>query len=72
MFRADFDRDAGAIEALSRLERQIWDEKRKSASNLEVALKLCLSEEAVKRHLRAIGQKMQDWHRRQRQRDGRL
>ena len=70
MFCPHPDPEPADIEALSPLERDVWHEKQKRGSNLEVALKLCLSEEAVKRHLQSIAQKMRDWWRKKRRLNG--
>jgi DNA-binding CsgD family transcriptional regulator len=48
----------GDLACLSALERAIWSEKAKRASPLEVALRLFLDEDVVRRHLRTIALKL--------------
>jgi DNA-binding CsgD family transcriptional regulator len=51
--------DPGAdLECFSALERAIWSETAKGASPLEVALKLLLYEDVVRRHLQTISEKL--------------
>ena len=56
--RLPIDPQRTNVERLSPLERAIWSEKVKCASNLEVALKLYLYEDVVQRHLQTIVRKL--------------
>ncbi len=58
--RLPIDHQRCNVECLSPLERAIWSEKVKCASNLEVALKLYLYEDVVERHLQTISRKLRD------------
>lgn len=58
--RLPIDPQGTSVERLSPLERAIWSEKVKCASNLEVALKLYLYEDVVQRHLQTISRKLRN------------
>ncbi len=58
--RLPIDPQRNSVERLSPLERAIWSEKVRCASNLEIALKLYLYEDMVQRNLQTISRKLRD------------